>query len=158
MKKPKTPEASPFKHAKPDDSAGFLLWKITALWQKKLSEVLATYGITQTQFAIMASLKWFEESGEPTTQTHLSEHTKIDKMTLSKAIRKLEEESLVSREQSILDSRATKVSFTAQGKKIIQAAVVAIENADDEFFSSLTEKQLEIYKSLTISIISSNDS
>lgn len=106
----------------------------------------------------MASLKWFEESGEPTTQTHLSEHTKIDKMTLSKAIRKLEEESLVSREQSILDSRATKVSFTAQGKKIIQAAVVAIENSDDEFFSSLTEKQLEIYKSLTISIISSNDS
>ena len=158
MKKQEKAELSPFKHAKADDSAGFLLWKITALWQKKLSEVLAIYGITQTQFAIMASLRWFEEKGVPTTQTHLAEHTKIDKMTLSKAIRKLEEESLVSREQSSSDSRATKVKFTAQGKKIIQAAVVAIEYADDEFFSSLTEKQLETYKSLTTSIIFSNDS
>jgi MarR family transcriptional regulator for hemolysin len=29
------PEASPFKHVEADDSAGFLLWKITALWQRK---------------------------------------------------------------------------------------------------------------------------
>jgi MarR family transcriptional regulator for hemolysin len=157
LKKQETPEASPFKHARADDSAGFLLWKITALWQKKLACVLGVYGITQTQYAIMASLKWFEEKCEPTTQTHLAEHTKIDKMTLSKAIRKLEETRLIRRTQSSSDNRATNVAFTAHGKKVIQAAVVAIENADDEFFSSLTEKQLDTYKSLTISIISGND-
>jgi MarR family transcriptional regulator for hemolysin len=149
LKKQETPDASPFKHAQADDSAGFLLWKITALWQKKLACVLGVYGITQTQYAIMASLKWFE--------THLAEHTKIDKMTLSKAIRKLEETRLIRRTQSSSDNRATNVAFTAHGKKVIQAAVVAIENADDEFFSSLTEKQLDTYKSLTISIISGND-
>lgn len=149
-------DTSPFKHAKADDSAGFLLWKITALWQRRLSEVLNEFGITQTQYAILASLRWFEEQGEATTQAHVVEHAKIDKMTLSKAVRKLEEDALVFREQSSTDSRAINVRFTAKGKKVIQKAVVAIEKADDDFFSCLTERQLEVYKSLTISIISSN--
>lgn len=149
-------DASPFKHAKADDSAGFLLWKITALWQSKLSEVLSKFRITQTQYAILASLRWFEEQGEATTQAHVVEHAKIDKMTLSKAIRKLEEEGLVSRVPSSTDNRAVNVNFTAKGKKVIQQAVVAIEKADDDFFAGLTEQQLETYKSLTISVISSN--
>ena len=150
------PEPSPFKYDKADESAGFLLWKITTLWQRRLSEVLSEFGITQTQYAILASLRWFEEQKEPTTQTHLVEHAKIDKMTVSKAIRKLEEDEFVLREQSPSDSRATNVRFTAQGRKVIQKAIVAIENADEEFFSCLTDKQLEIYKSLMSSVIANN--
>lgn len=150
------PDRSPFKHAKADDSAGFLLWKITALWQKKLAEVLGEFGITQTQFAILASLRWFQQQEEPTTQAHIVEHAKIDKMTLSKAIRKLEDGGLVSRTQSSTDSRAVNIEFTAQGKKVIQKAVVAIEEADDLFFSCLTGRQLETYKSLTVSVIADN--
>jgi DNA-binding MarR family transcriptional regulator len=147
-------EPSPFKHASPDDSPGFLLWKITALWQKKLAGVLGSFGITQTQYAILASLRWFDDHGEPTTQIHIAEHAKIDRMTLSKAIRKLEKDGLVIRKQSSADSRAIDVRFSAKGKKVIQKAVVAIENADDEFFSCLTDKQLNTYKALTISVIS----
>ncbi len=149
-------DSSPFKHAKADDSAGFLLWKITALWQRRLSAVLGEFGITQTQYAILASLRWFEEQKEATTQAHISEYARIDKMTLSKAIRKLEEDDLVVRDQSATDSRAINVRFTVKGKKVIQKAVVAIEQADDEFFSCLTERQLEIYKSLMVSVISKN--
>lgn len=145
---------SPFKHATPDDSPGFLLWKITALWQKKLAELLGGFGITQTQYAILASLKWFEEHGEPTTQTHIAEHAKIERMTLSKSIRKLEKDGLVLRERSFTDSRAVNVRFSNKGKKVIQKAVVAIEKADDDFFSCLTEQQLNVYKTLTILVIS----
>lgn len=150
------PDSSPFKHAKADDSAGFLLWKMTALWQGKLAEKLGAFGITQTQYAILASLKWFEEQEEPTTQTHIAEHARIDKMTLSKAIRKLEEEGLLIREHSTSDSRAINVQFTAKGKKLVQKAIVTIEKADDDFFSCLTERQLETFQSLTLSLIASN--
>jgi MarR family transcriptional regulator for hemolysin len=152
-KRPGGPEASPFKHAEADDSAGFLLWKITALWQRKLAQVLGGFGITQTQYAILASLRWFEEKKEPATQAHLVEHARIDKMTVSKAIRNLERDGLVSREQSASDSRATSVRFTAQGRKTIQKAIVAVENADDDFFSGLTSHQLATYKFLTKIII-----
>jgi len=61
-------DQSVFQYEQADDSAGFLLWKITALWQQKLAVLLGDFGITQTQYAIMASLKWFEEKHEPVTR------------------------------------------------------------------------------------------
>jgi len=149
-------DSSPFKYNKADESAGFLLWKITALWQAKLGTVLGEFGITQTQYAILASLRWFEEKQEPTTQSHLVEHTKIDKMTVSKAIRRLEKDRLVSRESSATDNRAINVQFTDHGREVIQRAVVAIENADEDFFFCFSGKQLVEYKSLTLKVIANN--
>ncbi|HVT04389.1 MAG TPA: MarR family transcriptional regulator [Thermoanaerobaculia bacterium] len=148
MRKP-----SPFKYERADDSAGFLLWKITALWQRELALVLSELGITQTQYAMLASLMWFEEQGEPATQVHLVEHAKIDKMTVSKAIRRLEEDGLVSRQRSSADSRATRVRFTAKGRRVIRKAVVAVESADERFFSSLSRQQLADFKRLTALVI-----
>jgi MarR family transcriptional regulator, transcriptional regulator for hemolysin len=119
--------------------------------------VLGELAITQTQYAILASLRWFEEKREPPTQAHLVEHAKIDKMTLSKAIRKLEDAGLLARESSPEDSRAMHVRFTAKGRKLVQRAVAAIENADDEFFSALGPAQLADYKQLTKQLIAGND-
>ena len=149
-------DQSAFQYEKADDSAGFLLWKITSLWQQMLSEVLSRFEITQTQYAIMASLKWFEEHNEPVTQAHLVAHTKIEKMTVSKSIRKLEAAGFVLRTPSVDDTRAVNVQFTAFGKKQIHKAIAAVENADEIFFSCLTEEQLNAYRSLTISVITGN--
>jgi MarR family transcriptional regulator, transcriptional regulator for hemolysin len=148
---------SPFKHGDADASPGFLLWKLTALWQRKLGDVLGALAITQTQYAILASLRWFEDKREPPTQAHLALHTKIDKMTLSKAIRKLEDAGLLARASSPEDSRAMHVRFTAKGRKLVHQAVVAIETADDEFFSALGTRQLADYKALTKQLIAGND-
>jgi MarR family transcriptional regulator, transcriptional regulator for hemolysin len=149
-------DASPFRHAEADDSPGFLLWKITALWQRTLAAVLGDFGITQTQYAILASLRWFEERDEPATQAHLAEHAKLDKMTLSKAIRRLEEDGLVKRAQSSSDGRATQVRFTAKGRKITEAAIVAIEGADEVFFSTLSARELAMYKALIVGLVAAN--
>ncbi|MEP7001989.1 MAG: MarR family transcriptional regulator [bacterium] len=146
-------DASPFRHATPDDSAGFLLWKVTALWQRRLALVFDGFGITQTQYAIMASLRWFEENREPTTQALIAEHARLEPMTLSKAIRKLEDDGLVVRAQSPMDSRAITVRLTTKGHNMTQKAVVAIESADDEFFGRLDAQQLATYKSLLVSLI-----
>jgi MarR family transcriptional regulator, transcriptional regulator for hemolysin len=156
LKKPKVPEISPFKHDEADGSPGFLLWKLIALWQGKLANVFDELSITQTQYAILASLLWFEQEHEPPTQVRLVEHAKIDKMTLSKAIRKLEENELVCREPSTADTRAIQIRFTAAGRKLIHRAIIAVEHADDEFFSCLTERQMEYWKKLAISIIAGN--
>ena len=149
-------EVSPFRHAKADDSPGFLLWKLTALWQQRLAEVLDAHGITQTQYAILASLRWFEQQAEPPTQTHLTAHTRIDKMTLSKALRRLEAQGLVKRRPSPQDSRAVEVAFTARGRRLIPQAVVAIETADAEFFGQLGVRDLAAYQALTAALIASN--
>ena len=147
---------SPFRHAKADDSPGFLLWKLTALWQQKLAELLETHGITQTQYAILASLRWFEEQEEPPTQAHLAQHARIDKMTLSKALRRLQEQGLVRRRSSRGDSRAMEVALTAKGHRLIPQAVRDIETADAEFFGRLDLRQLATYQALTAALIAGN--
>ncbi|MCE9598778.1 MAG: MarR family transcriptional regulator [Spirochaetia bacterium] len=147
---------SAFKHVSADASPGFLLWKLTTLWRQKLEELLGRFGITQTQYAILASLKWFEENGEPTTQSHLVEHAKLEKMTVSKSIRQLEEAGLVARTQSRVDQRAVAVTFTEAGSKMIGKAIAAIEGADDEFFGALNKKQLAEFKTLTAHLIEGN--
>ena len=156
MKKQEAPDSTPFKHDKADDSPGFLLWKLTAFWQGKLAGVFGEFGITQTQYALLASLLWFEQQAEQPTQAGLVEHTKIDKMTLSKAIRKLEGSGLVLREPSTTDTRAIQVRFTVAGRELVHRAIIAVERADDEFFSCLTERQLESWKALTVSLITGN--
>ena len=150
-------DASPFRYARADDSAGFLLWKLTALWQRKLDHVLAGFSITQTQYAILASLRWFEERREPTTQSLLAKHARIEPMTLSKAFRNLEEYRLVVRTPSTRDSRAISVRLTTSGRRLTQKAVVAVEDADEEFFGRFTEAELQMYKSLVLALIDGND-
>jgi len=110
-------KASPFKHAEADASAGFLLWKMTALWQQRLALVLESLGITQTQYAILASLKWFEENKEPTTQTHLGEHAHIEKMTLSKAIRQLEKKDFFPARNQNRTAEPCSFSFRNEGRR-----------------------------------------
>ena len=141
-------ETSAFKHKAADESPGFLLWKVTSLWHEKLSAVLGEIGINQTQYAVMASLKWFEENSEPTTQTHLVHHSKIEKMTVSKTVRQLEARGLLRRSESTADRRAMVVRFTRRGYTVIERAIVAVESADDEFFSSLNPSQMAGFKAI----------
>ena len=54
-------ENSPFKYDVADASPGFLLWKLMGLWQARLSQTLSVFEITQTQYAILASLRWLQE-------------------------------------------------------------------------------------------------
>ena len=146
-------DASPFRHATADDSAGFLVFKLTLLWQHRLQRVFDAFGITQTQYAILASLRWFEEQRTPTTQGALAAHARIEPMTLSKAIRRLEAVGLVARASSSADSRAIVVTLTAKGRRATQRAVVAVEDADDDFFGRLSGEQLKRYKALTRALI-----
>jgi MarR family transcriptional regulator for hemolysin len=142
-----------FKYEKADESPGFLLWKITSLWQKKLNEIFSKFEITQTQYAILASLKWFEEHQMEVTQGLLVEHTKIDKMTISKAIRGLEAAKFLKREKSEEDSRSMEIRFTHGGREKTIKAISDIENADEVFFGTLSKEELKSYKALTLKLI-----
>ena len=148
---------SPFRHDKADDSPGFLLWKLTLLWQGRLGNILRNYGITQTQYAILASLRWFEHVDEAATQTQLARHAKIDKMTLSKAIRRMEGAGLIARAGSSTDNRAKNIYFTPSGRDLIQQAVVDIEAADESFFSCLSTDLRDAYQALALQLIAGND-
>jgi DNA-binding MarR family transcriptional regulator len=150
------PDASAFQYEQAEHSPGFLLWQLTMLWQQKIAEVLAEFSLTQTQFALLASLQWLLEHAQPPTQATLGAHSKIDKMTLSKAIRNLEQQGWVDRAPSATDSRALCLSLTPIGQAGVQDAIRAVEAADEVFFAALDPSARQQYLAIAQTLIQHN--
>lgn len=143
--KSKKNDLATFRYASAEASPGFMLWKITQLWQAKILKALTPFALTQTQYAILASLKWCVEHQLPTTQAYLIGFSKIEKMTFSVAIRKLVTRGMLTRSVAKSDSRAIEVAFTPAGQKLVNGAIVAVENADEQFFSAISERERKSY-------------
>jgi DNA-binding MarR family transcriptional regulator len=135
---------NPFSVEKPDESSGFLLWQVTNLWQREIKKSLEPYGLTHTQFVLLASIHWLTLHKQEVTQIILSEHTKIDPMTASTVLRTLQTKGFVRRQEHKTDTRAKTVGLTAEGKKLIKKAVVTVEKFDSQFFSIVGKKITEL--------------
>jgi DNA-binding MarR family transcriptional regulator len=139
-----------FSVEKPEESSGFLLWQVTNLWQREIKKSLEQYGITHSQFVLMASIHWLTLHKQEVTQVRLSNHTKIDPMTTSTVLRTLQQKGLVERQEHLTDTRAKTVGLTEEGKKIVKKAVVTVEKFDLAFFSALGSKTKDFNRSLLI--------
>ena len=129
-----------FSVSEASESSGFLLWQVTNLWQREIKKALAPFGITHSQFVILASIHWMTLHKTEVTQIALSAHTKIDPMTISTVLRTLQDKQLLQREEHATDTRAKVVVLTDAGKKLVKQAVVAVERFDEQFFRVLGNK------------------
>lgn len=127
---------SNFKFKTPYESIGLQFWKLHVKWQKKITTALSQYKITHTQFVIMASIMWFQEQAIKPSQAEISKVTGIEKMTLSKAIVRLETLSFVKRVKSNQDTRSISVSLTDKGSKLIPKLLKTVESIDIEVFTT----------------------
>ncbi|WP_281321848.1 MarR family winged helix-turn-helix transcriptional regulator [Flavobacterium aestivum] len=137
-----------FSVEKPEESSGFLLWQVTNLWQREIKKALEQYGLTHSQFVLLASMHWLTLHEQEVTQVILSNHTKIDPMTTSTVLRTLQQKGFIQRQEHSTDTRAKTVALTEEGKKIIKKAVVTVEKFDSEFFSVLGNKTSELNQNL----------
>jgi MarR family transcriptional regulator, organic hydroperoxide resistance regulator len=137
-----------FSVEKAEESSGFLLWQVTNLWQREIKKALEQYGLTHSQFVLMASIHWLTLHKQEVTQVVLSNHTKIDPMTTSTVLRTLQQKGFIQRQEHLTDTRAKTVEITNEGKKIIKKAVVTVEKFDTDFFSFLGNKTTELNTNL----------
>lgn len=128
----------PFGFERAEDSPGFLLWQTTVIWQRLIKKTLDPHDISHAQFVIMATLLWFEAHKYDTTQILIVNWSKLDKMTVSKSLKKLVARGLVHRVEHAADTRAKSVSLTDQGKALIYQLVPLIEQIDAEFFGKVS--------------------
>jgi DNA-binding MarR family transcriptional regulator len=130
---------APFGFETPEDSPGFLLWQTTITWQRLIKKALEPYQISHAQFVIMAILLWFEQHGYDTTQVLIVNWSKLDKMTVSQALKKLVTEGLVVRAEHKTDTRAKNVKLSSKGKVLVNKLVPKIEQIDEEFFGAVSQ-------------------
>jgi DNA-binding MarR family transcriptional regulator len=122
------------RFAKPEESPGFLLWKVSNAWQRRQRAALQPFGLTHSQFVLLATATWFGASGT-LTQARLAQLAGVDAMTTSQVLRALEGASLVERRDHPDDPRARAIVVTAKGRETARKALVAVEETDRTFFA-----------------------
>ena len=130
----------PFGFERPEDSPGFLLWQTTTIWQRQIKRALEPYDISHPQFVIMATLMWFEAHQYDTTQIRIVNWSKLDKMTVSKSLKKLVVLGYVNRIEHETDTRAKSVTLTEKGKEMVRTLVPIVENIDGIFFGNASHE------------------
>lgn len=128
---------SAFGYEEAEESPGLLLWQTTTLWQKRIRAELDKHSMTHSQFVVLAVAMWFAEHKKEVTQARIIKQSKLEKMTVSKALRELTEHGFVSRKEHNEDTRAKTVQITKKGREKMTKLVPLIEAIDEEFFSIL---------------------
>lgn len=126
-----------FKFKSPEESPGYILGQLTTLWQRKQKKVLDPLNLTHTQFVLLAALGWLSIEKDNVTQVDIANQGNADRMMVSKVLRTLEEKKFISRQEHPTDTRAKVIKLTSEGAKILQKALIAVENTDIDFFSVL---------------------
>jgi len=129
----------PSRLAGPQDSPGFLLWKVSNAWQRRQRLALKPFELTHSQFVLLATATWFGAE-EALTQARLSELSGVDVMTTSQIVRTLEGAGLMRRPEHPDDPRARSIVVTDAGRAKVRKAIVAVERADAEFFAPVSKR------------------
>lgn len=98
-------------------------------------EACAEFDLTPLQFAVLQTL----QSDGAQDQVTLGGATAMDRTTITLLVRNLEQRGLLRRAKSKCDRRAKIVTITAAGKKLLQAALPAVEAAQQRILAPLSE-------------------
>jgi DNA-binding MarR family transcriptional regulator len=144
-----------FHFTNPEDSSGFLLWQVTMLWQRKIKKSLDTIDITHTQFVLLASLAWLLKKNDSVTQTAIADHSKTDRMMVSKVLRTLQQKGFVQRQEHKTDTRAKIISLTTKGETVLQKALKLVAKTDAIFFKVLQKSSVN-YNEQMLTLMTEN--
>lgn len=141
-----------FHFQKPEESSGYLLWQLTMLWQRKMKKALDTLDITHTQFVLLAALAWLSKEQKSVTQVDIANHSKTDRMMVSKVLRTLQSKGFITRQEHQTDTRAKEIRLTESGKIVTQKALILVEETDQAFFEIL-ESEMGKFNHQMLSLI-----
>ena len=145
-----------FGFEKPEHSPGFLLWQTMVTWQRKIKKALDPYDISHAQFVILANVLWFEGVKQTPTQILIVRSTKLDKMTVSKSLKKLVAQGFIKRTEHKNDTRAKSVHLTTQGKVMISKLVPIVEKIDEKFFGVMSTVHQQSLIKILAHLVSKN--
>lgn len=140
-----SPKPFPTKFDAPEESLGFLLWRLTQSWHRKIVFALKPLGLTHSQFVLLAGSAWLKSP----SQAELSRFCNVDINVTSQVVRTLERRGLIKREY-LRDERSKCVCVTDNGQRIIEKAIPIVEATDEEFFLVLGLKQKSMMENLKI--------
>jgi DNA-binding MarR family transcriptional regulator len=123
------------------ESPGFLLWKTANLHQRLQRETLKEHNLTPTQFALLATYYILQNDEGGITQSHICEHTGMDKMLVSDVTKTLLKKKMLLKKKNKNDARSFLIEVTKEGKVLSNKTVKIIEDLDEQFFSKVKDSK-----------------
>lgn len=130
-----------FHFETPDENLGYLLWQTTMQWQRQMNRALDAVALTHTQFVVLIASAWLLRSSKNVTQKEIADHSKTDRMMVSKILRTLQKNGLIERKEHETDTRAKCVFLTKKGKEVLQKAIEIKTKANEQFFENIADKE-----------------
>jgi len=121
----------------PRPTPGFLLWRLTMRWQAAVDKAVAPFGLTHAQYSMLASLRGMSRDGTRPSQRQLADHTGLDPIFVSKLVRTLADNGLVTRTTNPVDSRAVELVLTRKGLATADRAIDAVIKLQDRLTEPL---------------------
>ena len=148
--------SSPFNYDNLETMTGFLFWQVSSTWHTSQGKMLKTlFDISQLHYVILSSTRWLNIEGIEVTQSYLSMHAKVEKMTISKNVVELQERGYLARNKHLTDHRANIITITEKGIELLNKAVIEIEKMDNAFFNALKRRR-SLFNSLLLEMLKEN--
>jgi DNA-binding MarR family transcriptional regulator len=128
------------EHTGPEESPGYLLWKVSTLWRRSIESALKPLGLTHPQFVVLAAIGWLTKEGKAIRQIELARFCALDANTISQILRGLNAKKLIERKAQ--DGRSKSPMLTEKGASLLQTAVPIVEKEDRAFFRGINVKTL----------------
>ncbi|HEV2600659.1 MAG TPA: MarR family transcriptional regulator [Candidatus Babeliales bacterium] len=128
----------------PDESPGYLLWRVSMQWRTAIEKALKTVSLTHPQFVVLATLGWLTKDGSKVNQVEIGKMASLDPNTTSQILRGLERKKLIKRINSV-DERSKNPMLTPSGKDILTQALPLVEQTDAQFFAKISSDELESF-------------
>ena len=121
----------------PEQSPGFLLWKVSTQWRRQIEAACATVGLTHPQLVVLAGLGWMTRNDDDVSQVELARHCGTDVTMTSQVLRLLERKGYVKRRQRKDDARSKFPYLTERGMALVEQAIPLVHAVDKKFFDVL---------------------
>lgn len=132
----------------PKEKLGYLFWQINMQWVRRVNQLVSQFEMTHTQLITLVATQWMSTKKDEVIQQDLVEAIKIDRMLVSKMVKKNVEAGYLFKKSSESDSRVNVLELTRAGReKIIEVFPVMLK-AEQEFYSSLGEKRESVTNDL----------
>lgn len=131
----------------PEESPGFLLWRVSTFWRRSIEDVLKPLELTHPQFVVLATTAWLIKHEKKVSQIDIGKLAGLDPNTTSQILRGLEAKEFLIRAHSV-DERSKSPQLTQMGIDRLSKALPLVEQADARFFSSVDLETTGVLKAL----------
>lgn len=111
--------------------------QFTRSFKKKLNEKLAEADLFHSQWLVL----FYVEKQQPVTLVEISNYLDVEKPTVSRTVKRLEEQELIEAIPSV-DKRERRIRLTARGQDSYQKGYEIVTSFEEELLLDIPEKDV----------------